>query len=309
MAIPATRKTAPATGLQEALDLLGVLVRQKVLSAEQAEKVRRAQKVNGLSAEQAVLQLGVASDAQIAQALAAHAGLPYVKINPLDLDLDVVTKAIAGPFARKHGIVAIAKTKDRITIAVHDPFAPFPAEDIKRVTGLDVDRVVATRADVEAVNKGFYDLKSSLQHAEKQLTESRIATVDLGNQEFLSRAADRPRPGGGPGGEGPRPHPRLRLRAARLRHPLRAQAQPHPGAPPDRRRPPRRPRHPEDRLRGGRLPHQAALRREPRGEAPPPGRPHQARAGRQGGRAAGSARCRPPSARRPSSASSTPTSC
>jgi general secretion pathway protein E len=188
MAISPTRKTAPAAAPQ-APDLLAVLVAQRVLGAEQAEKVRRAQKVSGLSAEQAVLHLGVASDAQIAQALAAHVGLPYVKINPLDLDLDVVTKAIAGPFARRHGIVAIAKSADRITIAVHDPFAPFPAEDIKRVTGLDADRVVATRADVEAVNKGFYDLKSSLQHAEKQLTESRIATVDLGNQEFLSKAA------------------------------------------------------------------------------------------------------------------------
>jgi general secretion pathway protein E len=188
MATPSARKTAPAAA-PEAPELLAVLVAQKVLSAEQAEKVRRAQKVNGLSAEHAVLQLGAASDVQIAQALAAHAGLPYVKINPLDLDLDVVTKAIAGPFARKHGIVAIAKTAERITVAVHDPFAPFPAEDIKRVTGLEADRVVATRADVEAVNKGFYDLKSSLQHAEKQLTESRISTVDLGNQEFLSKAA------------------------------------------------------------------------------------------------------------------------
>jgi general secretion pathway protein E len=188
MAIPVPRKTAPAAA-PEALDLLGVLQAQKILSAEQAEKVRRTQKLNGVTAEQAVLQLGLASDVQIAQALAAQAGLPYVKINPLDLDLDVVTKAIAGPFARRHGIVAIAKAADRITIAVHNPFAPFPAEDIKRVTGLDAERVVATRGDVEAINKGFYDLKSSLQHAEKELTESRISTVDLGNQEFLSRAA------------------------------------------------------------------------------------------------------------------------
>jgi general secretion pathway protein E len=187
MAIPATRKTASVSAAPGAPELLGVLVAQKVLNGEQAEKVRRAQKINGLSAEQAILQLGVLSDAQIAQALAAHAGLPYVKINPLDLDLDVVTKAIAGPFARRHGMVAIAKTTDRITVAVHDPFAPFPAEDIKRVTGLDPDRVVATRADVEAVNRGFYDLKSSLKHAEKQLSESRVATVDLGNLEFFSK--------------------------------------------------------------------------------------------------------------------------
>jgi len=188
MGTPSSRKAAPA-GPTEGPDLLGVLVTRGVLNPEQADRVRRAQKVGGLSAEQAVIQLGFAGEVQIAQALAAHAGLPYVKINPLDLDLDVVTKAIAGPFARKHGMVAIAKTTDRITVAVHNPFAPFPVDDIRRVTGLDVDRVVATRTDVETVNKGFYDLKVSLQHAEKQLTESRLSTVDLSNQEFLSRAA------------------------------------------------------------------------------------------------------------------------
>jgi general secretion pathway protein E len=186
MATPQARKAA-SVNAPEAPELIAVLLAQKLLSPDQAEKVRRAQKVNGLTAEQALIQLAIVSDAQIAQALAAHAGLPYVKINPLDLDLDVVTKAIAGPFARRHGMVAIAKNGNRITIAVHNPFAPFPFEDVKRVTGCDVDRVVATRGDVEAVNKGFYDLKSSLKHAEKQLSESRIATVDLGNQEFLSK--------------------------------------------------------------------------------------------------------------------------
>ena len=187
--VTASSKKTAAVPAAETPGLLAVLLAQHVLTADQVERLKRAQKVNGLGVEQAVLQLGLASDAQIAQALAAHAGLGYVKINPLDLDLDVVTKAIAGPFARKHGMVAIAKSKDRITIAVHDPFAPFPLEDVRRVTGLEVDRVVATRADVEAVNKGFYDLKSSLQHAERQLTESRLSTVDLGNQEFLSKAA------------------------------------------------------------------------------------------------------------------------
>src|SRR3990172_10972392 len=189
MATPPQRKPVPAPPPPpEGPELLTILVNRKVLTAEQADRVKRAVKVNGLPSEQALIQLGFASDVQIAQALAAQAGLPYVKINPLDLDLDVVTKAIAGPFARRHGIVAIAKTADRITVAVHDPFAPFPVDDIRRVTGLDVDRVVATRTDVETVNKGFYDLKVSLQHAEKQLTESRLSTVDLSNQEFLSRA-------------------------------------------------------------------------------------------------------------------------
>jgi type II secretory ATPase GspE/PulE/Tfp pilus assembly ATPase PilB-like protein len=197
MAIPAGRKIAPATA-PAAPDLLAVLVERKVLSLEQADKVRRAQRINNVPAEQAVQALGLANDVQVAQAVADFVGLPFVKINPLDLDLEVVTKAIPGPFAKAHGIVAIAKTAERITVAVHNPFAPFPAEDIKRVTGLDVQRVVATRNDVEAVSKGFYGLKRSLQHAEKELKETRFAGPDLGNLEQLSSSPTDLNPEAGP---------------------------------------------------------------------------------------------------------------
>jgi general secretion pathway protein E len=192
MSTPPHRKpaTPAAPAPADTVDLLGILAKRHVITTEQVDRVRRSTKVNGLPTEQALLQLGFTSESSIAQALAAEAGLPYVKLNPLDLDLDVVTKGIAGPFARRHGMVAISKTADRITVAVHNPFAAFPVDDIKRVTGLEVDRVVASRADVETINKGFYDLKSSLQTAEKQLRQSRISTVDLGNQEFLSRSAD-----------------------------------------------------------------------------------------------------------------------
>ncbi|HJS56612.1 MAG TPA: GspE/PulE family protein [Vicinamibacteria bacterium] len=171
------------------VDLLHILVVQRALTGEQADKVRRAMKIANTSAEHTVLQLGILNEVQVAQAVAAHAGLRYVKINPLDLDLEVVTKALSGPFARRHGMVAIAKTDKTLTVAVHDPFRPFPDEDVKRVTGLEVERVVATKSDVETVNRGFYDLKTSLQTAERQLTASRLSTVDLANQEFLSAEA------------------------------------------------------------------------------------------------------------------------
>jgi general secretion pathway protein E len=188
----------PAIPDAAAPDVLQILASRRVLTPEQAERVRRAIKLTPAPLEQTIIQLGFASEVQIAQALAAHVGLPYVKINPLDLDLDVVTKAIPGPFARKNGLVAISKTTERITVAIHDPFAPFPADDIRRVTGLEIDRVVATKTDVEAVNKGFYDLKASLTHAERQLTASRVADVDLSNQEFLSTAAEELDPAAAP---------------------------------------------------------------------------------------------------------------
>jgi general secretion pathway protein E len=159
-----------------------------VLTPDQVEPIRRTARVKGISIEEAVVDLGLTTEVKLAEALAHYAGLRFIKINPLNLDLDVVTTALSGPFARKHGLIAISKTDTTLTVAVHDPTAPFPLDDIRRVTGLDVERVVATRTDVEALSRAFYGLKTSLKSAEKQLASSWLS-VDLGNQEFLSADA------------------------------------------------------------------------------------------------------------------------
>ena len=121
--------------------------------------MRRTVRMSKVPVEQAVIQLGMANEVQIAQAVAAHAGLPYVKINPLDLDLDVVTKGIAGPFARKHGLVALSKTEDTITVAVYDPFAPSGRGTSRSSRGSTHPRR-RERNDVETVT-GLHDLKTS----------------------------------------------------------------------------------------------------------------------------------------------------
>src|SRR5438067_2244691 len=67
------RRPAPALAAPAANpELLGILVARRILSAEQAERVRRSMKLNNQGAEQAAVALGYANDVQIAQALAAH---------------------------------------------------------------------------------------------------------------------------------------------------------------------------------------------------------------------------------------------
>src|SRR5438067_3790203 len=201
MAIPPPKRptvSAPAPS-SDVGDLLQILVFRKTLTREQAERVRRQARGASTSVVQTIVKLGLASEAQIGEALAAFAGLRFVKINPLELDLDVVTGALSGPFARKHGLVAIAKDDEKLTVAVHDPFAPFPADDIKRVTGLRaIEKVVATRSDIDALNKGFYELKTSLKAAEKQLSPRAIPALDISNQEFLSSEVEELDPAAGP---------------------------------------------------------------------------------------------------------------
>jgi len=200
MTTPPTRRAQPNAPSQSVdADLLQILMFRKALTREQAERVRKHARASAMPVVEAVVKLGFATEVQVAEALAQFTGLRFVKINPLELDLDIVTGALSGPFARKHGIVALAKTEEKLTVAVSDPFAPFPADDIKRVTGLlAIERVIATRSDIESVNKSFYDLKSSLKTAEKQLSARSVPAFDLGNQEYLSGEAEELDPGSGP---------------------------------------------------------------------------------------------------------------
>ncbi len=163
---------------------------RKVLTPEQAEKVEKLARLEKLSADDAIVRLGLLSEVQLTQALAEAAGLRFLRINPLDLDLEVVTSALPAGFARKNGIVAIGQNGGKIVIATHDPFGPFPDEDIRRVTGLGIEKVVAPKSDIEAISRSFYDLKTSLKTAEAQLRQGRIQSVDIGNQEFLSSNQD-----------------------------------------------------------------------------------------------------------------------
>lgn len=180
------RSPTPTAASSTIPDLLGILSKQGLLNQEQVLKVERSRKMQPAADLEVILRLGLLEEEDIAQAVARHANLPFVKINPLDLDLDVVTSALPAPFARKHTMCAISKHGSTVTLAIANPFNLAPLRDLQQFAGLEVKLVVATRRDIEAVNKGFYDLKSSIKAAETQLSEGRLTSIDVTNQEFLS---------------------------------------------------------------------------------------------------------------------------
>ena len=148
--------------MSTALDVVAILLKQGVLSEEQAEKVRRASRLGTVSAEQAVMQLGLRErGADRAGARRARPALPYVKINPLDLDLDVVTKGVSGPVR--------AQARPGRHLQDRRPASPSPSTIPSRRSRPTTSsaspaststRVVATpQRRRDASTSGFYDLQ------------------------------------------------------------------------------------------------------------------------------------------------------
>ena len=182
----APRRPVPTTESSSIPDLVEILKVQGLLTSEEEDQVQRYMQVQQLSEEAAIRRLGTLGEDEITQAVAKHVKLPYLKINPLDLDLDVVTAALPAPFARRHTMCAVSKHANTVTLAIANPFNRAPLRDLQQFGGMEVKLVVASRSDIVAVNKGFYDLKTSLEAAESQLTDGRLTSIDVTNQEFLS---------------------------------------------------------------------------------------------------------------------------
>ena len=115
----------------------------------------------------------------ITDALASAVGMPYFKIDPLKLDLQVVTDHIPRPFALKNLIVAVGETCGVITVAVADPFNSAIVHELASARRLEVKRVLSSKSDILKILREFYGFRASVAAAEAEASIS----IDLSNLE------------------------------------------------------------------------------------------------------------------------------
>ena len=115
----------------------------------------------------------------IMMAVAKHLMLPFLKIDPLKLDYEIVTQIISRPYAIKHQIVPIALSDNTLTVATADPFDKEAIDWIERVTGYKIEVAVTTKTDIMKIITEFYGFKSAITSAGKDVDTQ----TDLGNLE------------------------------------------------------------------------------------------------------------------------------
>jgi general secretion pathway protein E len=120
----------------------------------------------------------------IFQALAEEWKIPFKKIDPLKLDLNLVTTTIPRSFAMKHLALPIGIKDGYLTVATPNPFNVEVMEDIARASQLKVKVVVSTKSDIVKLINEFFGFKRSITAAEHQFAG---LSVDLGNLEQYVR--------------------------------------------------------------------------------------------------------------------------
>src|SRR6266849_5699714 len=194
----APKEAAPsgARARPRAESLGQILLDQKMVTREQLDKAIQTQHRSGGHLGRILVEQGALTEQNLAKVLAIQWGLPYVQLSTIEIDPDVV-KAIPQHIAHRHKVLAIEKTKRKLKLAIADPLNVVALDDVRLVTGLELEQVVAAEEDIMAAINRYYTGGIDLDEAMRQAVTADIDIAedkgeDLSVQELRTLTEEAP---------------------------------------------------------------------------------------------------------------------
>jgi type IV pilus assembly protein PilB len=169
-----------------------LLLKEKRITPEQLQEALTYQKANGGKLGYNLVKLNFVKDEEITALLSKQYGVPSINLSQFEID-PVVIKLIPAETAQKYQIIPLSRAGATLTIAMTDPTNVFAMDDIKFMTGYNVEPVVASETAVTESITRYYALgkaatattgaaggggSSALELATKSIEEMSVAGAD-----------------------------------------------------------------------------------------------------------------------------------
>jgi type IV pilus assembly protein PilB len=143
-----------------------LLVKENLVTPQQLQEALEYQKQNGGKLGFNLVKLGFVKDEEITQLLSRQYGVPSINLARFEIDPSVI-KLVPAETAQKYQIIPLSRAGANLTIAMVDPTNVFAMDDIKFMTGYNVEPVVASEtAIMESIEK-YYGSVHALQIKEE----------------------------------------------------------------------------------------------------------------------------------------------
>jgi type IV pilus assembly protein PilB len=152
-----------------------LLVKEKVITAEQLEQATKLQKETHVRLASALVKLNFLSDEDVTNFLSRQYGVPAINLSYFEIDPAVI-KLIPYETAKRYQILPLSRVGASLTIAMVDPTNVFAMDDIKFMTGFNIEPVVASESSiVEGIDKSYGTSK------EEELESVMASMNDMGD--------------------------------------------------------------------------------------------------------------------------------
>ncbi len=169
-----------------------ILIKESLITSDQLRQALEHQKANGGRLGTCLMKLGFISDDEITGVLSRQYGVPSINLKFYEVDASVI-KLIPQDTAVRYQIVPLSRVGSTLTIAMTDPTNVFAMDDIKFMTGFNVEPVVASETAIaEAISKFYGEVESGeeLDKVMKDLSAEDAADLELATEEQETNLAD-----------------------------------------------------------------------------------------------------------------------
>jgi type IV pilus assembly protein PilB len=139
-----------------------LLVQAGKVTEIQLDEALEAQKSEGGRLGTHLVKMGFIADEDLVEFLSQRYGVPAINLNEIEVD-DSIISIIPGEVARKYTILPVSKAGAKLTIAMVDPTNVFAMDDVKFMTGFNVEPVVSSDSSLRAAIDRYYGSTHSIE--------------------------------------------------------------------------------------------------------------------------------------------------
>ncbi len=137
-------------------DLTDKMVEVGLITSEQLKKAREQLQDSGLNLGEILISEGYITEDVFMAFMGKQSDLSYVDLKSYGDISDDVLKLVPENFARKRGLIPVKKTDGTLTVAISDPMNIFAIDDLKAITGKNIEIVLAVRNEIKKAIDRFY---------------------------------------------------------------------------------------------------------------------------------------------------------
>jgi len=163
-----------------------ILLKENLITPEQLKQALEHQKTNGGRLGNSLVRLGFLSDDEVTAVLSRQYGVPSINLAYFEVDPSVI-KLIPMETAMKYQVLPLSRVGSSLTLAMVDPTNVFAMDDIKFMTGFNIEPVVASETAItDAIKKHYGSIED--QERKKEL-EDIVSFIDEGQTETVELEA------------------------------------------------------------------------------------------------------------------------
>ena len=139
-------------------NIIEILLKSKRLVSQQIDKALQIQKQKGAPLRRVLIEQGFISEDELLSLLSAQLYMPILHLAKFKFDPDII-KLIPERIARQYCLVPLSRMGNNLTVAMADPLNIFALDDLKTLTGCDINIVLSPQDEILRVVDMQYHLE------------------------------------------------------------------------------------------------------------------------------------------------------